>query len=193
MNKENKDFWNKYLPLIIIVLALIFVLYWFFNSKIEIKDESPNPEKVAGLYNSINVGDLSFTLSKVDLLMWSRTAESYTLYWFLTVKNNGNAIENVSNCGYLLFTDGTQYNFDVNIANDKVTSGECTYSTIIPGATISIYSSFYFNNAPQLPYDWIVNGVRAFPDSPEIIYMSQQSQGLVKFEVSKGQISRSYT
>lgn len=198
--KENpkSQFWNKILPISIIILFLILVFYLFFMPAHNLDaDTSQKVEKIPGIYGVANVGNLSFILSNVDLHMWARSGgEVYTLYWYFIVTNNGADIENVSNCGFLLFSDGSQYNFDVDIATSKEAGGKCKYTEIVPGARVPIYSSFYFSNSSRLPYEWIMDGVKVWndqaPNNSKITYFSKQGEGIVKFEIDKGQIFHSY-
>lgn len=194
MKKENK---NLIIGIIIgaVVIVMIFFGLFEFNS-----GYSSNPsnnkntyqsdiKEVLGLNDIVKVGNLSFKLDGV-YLQWSPGiyAEYYNMFWSFVVTNDGDTIENVSDCGILLFEDGSQYNFDVS-QGDLDISGKCIYYGMVPGARTTIYSTFYFSNSSYHPQSWL-----GYPKSWEevpgskITYFSQQNKGLVKYSIDKGEI-----
>jgi hypothetical protein len=162
-----------------------------------------NLKQAVGLNGIIKVGNLSFQLTDVTLMKWATpkwvedkdwTQKQYTLYWTLDVTNNGDKIENVSDCGILLFEDGSQYNFDVTLDDADVDidiTGQCTYYAMVPGAKVTMYSTFYFTNKSDgLAYCFWSRTPLVWQDVPgsKITYFSQQNAGLVKYVVDKSEI-----
>ena len=163
---------------------------------------SSNTKEVARLYDTVKVGDLSFQLTGVTLQKWAPPKygewtipqEQYTLFWTFEITNNGENIENVSDCGILLFEDGSQYNFDVTLDDADVDvdiTGHCNYYTMVPGAKIIAYSTFYFTNTSEayVPCYWS-GSPRVWQEVPgsKITYFSQQNVGLVKYIIDKSEI-----
>ncbi len=142
-----------------------------------------NVKDDAGLYDIFKVGDLDFRLDSVALSRNKKSViEDYDfMVWYFTITNNGKSIENVSDCGILLFEDSSQY----NVGYDEM---PCSSHIIVPTGKIKTYSIFYFSNIPS--YDSIISWEEV-PNS-KIAYFSQQNQGIVKYAVDKKEIKYTY-
>ena len=190
--KENKKW---IIGLIIGVVVIAIILFWLFeinpksNNDTNYKKISSDLKETAGLYDIVKVVNLSYKLDGVYLDSNSgRYSEYYYLTWHFEVTNDGDTIENVSNCGVLLFEDGSQYNFDIS-QNDIDISGICSYNEMVPGAKMDLYSIFYFSDPSYHPKSW-----SGYPitwekvSGSKITYFSQQNKGLVKFIIDKREI-----
>ncbi len=167
---------------------------------------SANLIETNGLNNPLKLRDLSFELNNVILykegVVFPTKAEaiSYHLFLSLNVTNNGETMENITYfCGKLLFDGGTQYNFDVTAggrqrkdieqdnfefleAPDEIDlTGICDYTSIVPGATITIYDDFYFSDTyyrmETISWEEVLGS--------KIAYFTQQNNGLLKFVFDK--------
>ncbi len=148
---------------VILGILVFYGVFFYFRDNSELD--------TGGIYPKVEVGSLSFQLNDIELYKGYSTPESsnYNLWWRFIVTNDGQSIERVSDCGVLLFEDGSQY---------KTTNRECNYHEMVPGARITLWSNFYFSN-PQIWED--------IPGS-KVTYFSQQSEGLVKYTIYKREI-----
>jgi len=195
MKEKNWFSKNPLLIIGIIIIAGIVLFFMFRGTNTNDANSSQtqsSTKNVAGLNDSIKIGDLSFKLFNVNLQKWKEKdmfttevngniiAKIYSMYWFLEVTNNGDNIEYVSNCGTLLFEDGSQYSF-----MPQTTTTRCGDYKIVPGATIKIMSSFFFSD------DYLYKG-SAKPweqvHGSKITYFSEQTSGLVKYIIDKSEI-----
>jgi len=208
--KEQKRDWVK---IVVIILAIAFLVLWLSKSYIspDIKEKTnlfvKDEVEIAGLQDAVEVGDLSFELVGVTLQKrrsWITAPfgnnkwhpreevppEYHTMFWDFTIINNGNNIENISDCGRLLFEDGSQYEFEISVQFGFDITRICNYYDMVPGARAEITSTFHFSNPSEVPSYW--SGSPMFwKDVPgsKITYFSQQEQGLVMYEVNKEEIT----
>lgn len=198
---DKEENWIKRYPVIAFVLGVIIVimvlayLYDFFNSEdsnfneydsnANINIPSINLNKIAGINDVITLEDLSFKLIGVSLYNHNpnnlyQLGRQYSLGWFIEVINNGENIEEVSQCGKLLFEDGSQYDFNVV---------DCEVTELVPGAKEQIGIWFFFTSNPTYK-EVDLTDARAWEEfsGSEITLFSQQKYGLIKYEIDKNEI-----
>jgi hypothetical protein len=172
-------------------------------------------DKIPGINDLVNVGKLTFSLDNVFLSEWtpliweypttnisfSYPEKKYSLFFSLTVTNNGDSIENFTDCGVLLFEDGKKYNLEIIQAcptskfdskqYDYDISNVCNEYKMFPGEKMQMYSSFYFTNSSNtyVPPYWSDSPLiwEKVPGS-KITYYSQQNSGIVKYVIDKSDI-----
>jgi len=177
---------NKIIFLILLLLAILVISGC--GSK---KDDIQDVESIHGLNDIVETDNLSFRLYKVELSKWKEQeflttkidgnipAKIHSMFLFFEIKNNGDNIEYVSNCGTLLFEDGSQYSFELQTATTH-----CGDYKILPKATIRIMSSFLFSDV------FLYTGAKTWESvhGQKIIYFSEQSFGYIKFTIDKNEI-----
>lgn len=173
MNKE----WRN----ILIFVGIIFIIGWIFFSEIDnIRvGEKPIIEE-AGLYDKIEVGGLSFQLLEVELYGRNESeGQIDSMWWKYTITNKGEDIERVSDCGILLFEDGLQYEFQINLYG-RIREG-CNYQEIVPGAKIPLWYGFRFLESDYtIPWSDVAGS--------KITLFSEQGGGLMKHTINKNEI-----
>ena len=175
MSKEQriKGHWEIF---VVILIALIIIGFWYYgignkNSEKSTNEKSNIANKEAGLYDLVKADGLSFQLTDVYI------PKSKSLWWTFTIINEGNSIVNVSDCGVLLFEDGSQVTRQIREYSDGsgYTQTNCNYYILVPGARYSIEYGFELSNLADVP------------DS-KIVFFSQQETGLVKYIIDKSEI-----
>jgi len=162
---------------------MLFISLLLFNS-VSLEEAESNDE--------VKENNLLFTLDNAQIDTYpERLFTSEFLFLDFIVTNVGKNIENVSDCGILLFEDSSQYKLKVNTGYDDI-SGTCNYYDMVPGSKITITSIFTFiDGVPQdyITENWKENYIswEKVPGS-KIIYFSQQNSGLINYTIDKSEI-----
>ncbi len=168
-----------------LLVVIILVVAFYFNNSQNIDEEYSEDYNIeneeAGLYDIVKIDDLSFQLTEIEL--YKRNDEGFinTMWWKYSITNEGKSIKRVSDCGILLFEDGSQYKFQVDLDSSEIIT-DCNYYEMVPGAEIGVWYGFRFSDEYNAKL-W-----KEVPGS-EIIFFSQQSGGLVKYIIDKSEIS----
>lgn len=182
--KKSLNIWQVMIIIIVVVFVLFMANRYMTNELIEEEDI----EEEAGLYDKVGVGDLSFDLWEVELFARkgreNNSISYHTMWWKYEVTNEGDTIKSVSNCGSLLFEDGSQYDFQVGYPGDY-TMVDCNYFDLVPGAKMPVWYGFKFYS----------NSGRYWEEVPgsKITFFSQQDSGLVKSTIDKSEIEYTYS
>jgi len=170
----KKTEWYKSWYMIIIYCFVVFMIIIYFQDNFKFESDTEKIEEVPGLYQTINVGGLTFQLTEVEIYGTYNSVEDsvpdhYNMWWKIIVKNDGQYMEDVYNCGILLFEDGSQY---------KTTEYECEYIEMVPGASYLFLYNFYFSSM-----DFLDENLNT------ITFFSEQNRGLVKFAIDESEIA----
>ncbi|MBD3252252.1 hypothetical protein GF386_00795 [Candidatus Pacearchaeota archaeon] len=196
-----------FLVIFLIILLVLGTVYFLFkpgpdvprNTEPARKRKTPDREdreNIPGINGIVKIKGLSFELVDVNVQKLEPISRlsinPYAMYWHFIVANNGDSIEKVSSCGVMKFEDGSQYRFNLDEGGNDAT-GKCISAELDPETEIDLYSEFYFYDfskdsslshlSKKGAIDW-----RDVPGS-KITYLSQQEQGLVKYEIDKEDIT----
>jgi len=171
---------DKNIILIVIIIGAIISFYFILtnepieNSEIEIQEV-----KDAGLNDLVRVGGVSFELVGVEL--YEAKGGYHTLWFDYTITNEGENMEEVSNCGTLLFEGGAQYKYQVTYNGEYIIT-ECSDYEMVPGTRVRFLYGFRFSKS-SYTREW-----KEVPGS-KITFFSQQDGGLVKYVIDKSEIT----
>ena len=192
MAKKMKKSVPVWVWAIIGILALTTIILFILN----ISDKEilyKETKGAANLYDSFQLGDLSFSLYNVQLDFYNRSSfnlpNTRWLFFNFNVLNNGKDVKNFSDCGVLLFEDASQYKVKLSSGYADI-SEKCNYYQLYPGGQMKMNSYFTFiETLPNSdPYSKEQKDWEEVPGS-KITYFSQQEDGLVKFEIDKSEIN----
>lgn len=188
--QESKNWWDW-----VVIGILVFVVIILFIELNSVSLEEIAESKVAELNDEVKTSNLLFTLdnAQLDTQGFSESSssisiDSHILFLDFIVTNVGDNMENVSDCGVLLFEDGSQYRFSLNPSWTDI-SEECNYYEMVPGSKMMITSNFYFVDSSRGLSFW--KGYHTAWDKvpgSKITYFSQQSNELIKIVIDKSEI-----